>query len=129
MPEAYLFKERRVYPRIDVKLPVSFWVLEDLEEIKSILDRRKREKQRPSLNVSLGGMCLLTGEVLQNGKILSLEISIPDIPTKLKAMADVVWSNESGGGIRFLTMNEDDLDALKTYLEKAASRQSDGQPE
>jgi c-di-GMP-binding flagellar brake protein YcgR len=121
MPKAYLLKERRVYPRISVKVPVVYWLLEDLDEIKSILERKEKEKKRSTLNISLGGMCLLADEPLKDGNILSLEIDVPDAPKKMKAIAEVVWSNETGGGIHFLTMNDEDMNALKDYLDKLSS--------
>ena len=122
MPEAYLLKERRVYPRISLKIPVVFRVLDDQEEIKSVIELRKKEKHGHTMDVSLGGLCIVTDQPLREGSILSLEITIPDLAKALKAMAEVVWSSESGGGIRFLTMDENDMETLKSYLSKASSK-------
>lgn len=122
MPDGYLLKERRVYPRIALKIPVIFRVLDDQEEIKSVIELRKKEKHGHTLDVSLGGLCVVTDQPLQEGSILSLEITIPDVTKTLKAMAEVVWSSETGGGIRFLTMDENDMETLKTYLSKASSK-------
>jgi hypothetical protein len=122
VPEAYLLKERRVYPRISLKIPVVFRVLDDQEEIKSVIELRKKEKHGHTMDVSLGGLCIVTDQPLREGSILSLEITIPDVPKALKAMAEVVWSSESGGGIRFLTMDENDMETLKSYLSKASSK-------
>jgi c-di-GMP-binding flagellar brake protein YcgR len=122
VPEAYLLKERRVYPRISLKIPVVFRVLDDQEEIKSVIELRKKEKHGHTMDVSLGGLCIVTDQPLREGSILSLEITIPDLAKALKAMAEVVWSSESGGGIRFLTMDENDMETLKSYLSKASSK-------
>jgi hypothetical protein len=121
MPEAYLLKERRVHPRIAVKIPVVFRVLDDQEEINDVFEWGKKVKHRHALDVSLGGMFIATDQPLREGNILSLEISIPDTLNELKAMAEVVWSSETGGGIRFLTMNEEDTKSLKAYLAKASN--------
>jgi Tfp pilus assembly protein PilZ len=121
MPEAYLLKERRVHPRIAVKIPVIFRVLDDQEEINNTVEWRKNVKNRHTMDISLGGMFIVADQPLREGNILTLEISIPDTPEKLKAMAEVVWSSETGGGIQFLAMNEDDMKSLKSYLDKASS--------
>jgi c-di-GMP-binding flagellar brake protein YcgR len=122
VPEAYLLKERRVHPRIALKIPVIYRVLDDQEEIKRVLELRKKEKYGHTLDVSLGGLCIVTDQPLREGSILSLEITIPDAPKALKAMAEVVWSSETGGGIRFLTMDENDMETLKTFISKASSK-------
>ncbi len=122
MTEAYLLKERRVHPRISVKIPLDFRIIDNREEIKSVLELRKKEKNGKTLDASLGGLCVVTDYPLYEGTILSLEISIPEPPQKTRAMAEVVWANDSGGGIRFLAMEEKDRDALKTYLTKASSK-------
>jgi len=121
-PEAYLLKERRVHPRISVRIPAVFRVLDDKAEIKSVLDLRKTEKNARTMDVSLGGLCIMSDQPMETGNILRLDISVPEEPKKLKAMAEVVWSNDSGGGIRFLTMDEKDMEILKTYLAKASSK-------
>ncbi len=71
--------------------------------------------------MSLGGLGILTNEPLKPGSILKIEILIPDNPSKLNAMTEVVWSNESGGGVQFLAMKDEDVQALKNYLDKASS--------
>jgi Tfp pilus assembly protein PilZ len=121
MPEAYLLKERRVHPRLAVEIPIIFRVLDDQEEINNTMEWHNYIKHRHTMDVSLGGMFIAVDQPLREGNILNLEISIPDTPDKLKAMAEVVWSSETGGGIRFLIMSEDDMKSLKTYLDKTAS--------
>jgi c-di-GMP-binding flagellar brake protein YcgR len=121
-PDAYLLKERRVYPRISVKIPIVFRVLDDKAEIKSILDLRKKEKHGHTMDVSLGGLCVMSEQPVQTGNVLRLDISIPDTSKSLKAMAEVVWANDTGGGIRFLAMDEADIETLKSYLSKAATK-------
>lgn len=122
MPEAYLQKEKRVDPRISIKIPVIFRVIDDQEEIETLFERKRKEKHTHTLNISLGGMSIVAGEALKDQSILSLDILISGSEKILKAIAEVVWSNEMGGGIRFLTMNEDDIETLKDYLDKAASK-------
>ncbi len=121
MREAYLIKERRVEPRICVKIPITFKVINDTKEIEKLITLKKGKKLHPALNISLGGMCLLTNQRLKDGSVLELEITIPGLAKDIKAAAEVVWSNETGGGIRFMTMEEEDVSFMKTYLSKAST--------
>lgn len=122
MPEAYLQSEKRVDPRFAVRIPIIFRAMDDKDEIKSLLDRDKKEKKAHTLNISLSGMCLVTGKALTVGNVLSLDIMLPGSTRILRAIAEVVWSNETGGGIRFLSMKEGDMQSFKTYLDEVASR-------
>ncbi len=122
MPEAFLLKEKRVHPRITVKIPLVFEVIDDQEEIDSLHNRKKKEVHHPTLNVSLGGMFIMAGQPLKDGNILNLEILIPGSLKKLNLTAEVVWSNEMGGGIQFLTIDKGDMKSLKAYLDKVSSR-------
>jgi Tfp pilus assembly protein PilZ len=74
------------------------------------------------MDVSLGGLCVMSEQPVQTGNVLRLDISIPDTSKSLKAMAEVVWANDTGGGIRFLAMDEADIETLKSYLSKAATK-------
>jgi hypothetical protein len=121
MTEAYLLKERRVHPRISVKVPVDFRILVDPEEINNTYDWRKSIKHRNTMDVSLGGIFIVTDQPLKERNLLSLEITIPETKEKLSAMAEVVWTSESGGGIQFLAMKEEDMKTLTAYLAKASS--------
>ncbi len=122
MPEAFLLKERRVHPRISIKIPLHFRIIDDRDEIKSVLELRKKEKDGRTLDASLGGLCIVTDHPIKEGSILKLEIFVPDEPVKIRGMAEVVWCNESGGGIRFLAMDETDREIMKNYLSKASTR-------
>ncbi len=121
MPEAFLLKEKRVHPRISLKIPLIYRVVDDQEGIDSLQNRKKKEKLHQTLDISLGGMFILAGQALKDGNILSLEILIPGSSKKLNATAEVVWTNEMGGGIRFLTIGEEDMKSFKSFLSKASS--------
>jgi len=122
MPEAYLVKERRIYPRISVKVPISYSVVEGERNIQDALEERRKVKNGHTLDLSLGGLCVLSGEPLLEGWVLELEIAILPLDTSLRATAEVVWANETGGGVRFLKMKEEDMKTLKAYLDKASQR-------
>lgn len=73
------------------------------------------------MDLSLGGMHIFADQVLREGAILNFEISLPGLSETLSAFAEVVWANETEGGLHFLEMKEVDLGALRAYLRKASS--------
>jgi c-di-GMP-binding flagellar brake protein YcgR len=116
MPDANMFLEKRVHPRVSVKIPVKYRVIEDQKEIETVFERKKREQTSQTMDVSLGGLYLVADQVLNVGSILRLDITLPEISHVISAFAEVVWSNETGGGLHFLAMKEEDVDSLKNYL-------------
>lgn len=116
MPEANMFVEKRVHPRLSVKIPVKYRVIEDQKELETVFERKKKEQTTRTMDVSLGGLYIVAEQVLNIGSILRLDISIPEKSALISAFAEVVWSNETGGGLHFLAMKEDDVESLKTYL-------------
>ncbi len=119
MPDANMFMEKRVHPRVSVKIPVKYRVIEDQKEIETVFERKKREQTSQTMDVSLGGLYLVTEQLMNVGSILRLDISIPNQSHMVSAFAEVVWSNETGGGLHFLAMKEEDVDSLKNYLSQS----------
>lgn len=124
MPEAYLYKERRVHPRVSVMIPISYSVMEAEKEIASALEERRMERHGHTLDVSLGGLFIMSEHPLKEGEILDIRITIPGLNNILSATTEVVWSNEKGGGVRFLRMKEEEMKTLKAYLDRATARES-----
>lgn len=118
-PDANMFIEKRVFPRISIKIPVKYRLIEDQKELDSVFERRKREQTTSTMDVSLGGLYIVAEQILKVGSILRLDISVPNRPDLISAFAEVVWSNETGGGLHFLAMREDDVESLKAYLTKS----------
>ncbi len=116
MPEANMFVEKRIHPRVSVKIPVKYRVIEDQKELETVFERKKREQTTRTMDVSLGGLYIVADQVLNIGSILRLDISIPERASLISAFAEVVWANETGGGLHFLAMKEDDAESLKNYL-------------
>ncbi|HVZ81260.1 MAG TPA: PilZ domain-containing protein [bacterium] len=119
MPEANMYVEKRVHPRVSVKIPVKFRVIEDQKEIETVFERRKKEQTTQTMDVSLGGLYIVADQLLNVGSILRLDISVPEKSRLVSAFAEVVWSNETGGGLHFLAMKEEDVEFLKGYLAKS----------
>jgi len=120
MPEANMFVEKRIHPRVSIKIPVKYRVIEDQKELETVFERKKREQTTRTMDVSLGGLYIVADQVLNIGSILRLDISIPERSSLISAFAEVVWANETGGGLHFLAMKEDDAESLKNYLVNVA---------
>ncbi len=118
MPEANMFMEKRIHPRVSVKIPVKYRVIEDQKELETVFERKKKEQTTRTMDVSLGGLYIVADQILNVGSILRLDISLPEKSTLISAFAEVVWANETGGGLHFLAMKEDDVEFLKNYLIK-----------
>jgi c-di-GMP-binding flagellar brake protein YcgR len=116
MPDADMFMEKRVHPRVSIKVPIKYRVIEDQREIATVFERKKKEQTTSTLDVSLGGLYVVADQILNVGSILRLDIVLPDHPGIISAFAEVVWANETGGGLHFLAMKEDDAELLKKYL-------------
>jgi c-di-GMP-binding flagellar brake protein YcgR len=118
MPEANIFIEKRIHPRVSAKIPVKYRVIEDQKEIETVFERRKKEQSTRTMDVSLGGLYIVAEQALNVGSILRLDISVSTNPNLISAFAEVVWANETGGGLHFLAMKEDDVESLKAYLQQ-----------
>ena len=120
MPDADIFLEKRVHPRLSAKIHVKYRLLEDQKEIESVLELRKNEKTTQAADLSQGGMYIVAARPLEMGNILRLEIGLPGRRDPLPAFAEVVWANETGGGLRFVAMKEEDKGFLRAYLNNSS---------
>lgn len=120
MPDAHLSIERRVHPRISIKVPVKYRSEEDRNVLKTIEKWRSSEKNAYTLDLSVGGMNLVLDQTLRIGEILKFDLYLLDGVVMVTVYAEVKWSNPKGTGLRFLMMPEDEQSALKAFLEKSA---------
>ena len=116
MPETDKFIEKRIHPRVPINLPVKYRVIEEQAILTSARDRKSRDQTSYTLNVSLGGLFLVTDQIRDLESILRLEISIPDIHHMITAFSEVVWSNITGAGLHFEAIKEKDLEVLYDFL-------------
>jgi hypothetical protein len=125
MQDANLFIEKRAHPRVPVKIPVKYRLVEDLKGIQSIIEIRKTVTNTESLDLSLGGIYIVAEQKLEPGHILSLDIFLPKKERPLSAFAEVVWSKESGAGLHFMLLKNEDLVALTAFLDDANPAKTD----
>jgi c-di-GMP-binding flagellar brake protein YcgR len=121
MPDANIFVEKRVHPRLSAKISVKYRVIEDQKEIETVFERRKKEQSTRTMDLSLGGLYIVADQPPGVGSILRLDISIPTQTSLISAFAEVIWANETGGGLHFLAMKEDDVESLKSYLQQISN--------
>ena len=116
MLEAKLFVENRMYPRILTKISAGYRVISEQKEIELVLIRRKRETARTK-DISLGGLYILANHGLKVGQVLRLYISLQTNSKIISPIAEVVWTNGKGGGLRFISLRKEEKDLLGEYLD------------
>lgn len=117
MNQAMSHLERRVHPRVGVKMSVLFRLL-DVPEGQANPPERRKERKAHTVNVSLGGLFLVPEDLkLVNGSLLSLDLFLPDKTKALNAMAETVRNDGAGSGLSFLAFQLEDRESLKAYLE------------
>jgi c-di-GMP-binding flagellar brake protein YcgR len=121
MPEANMFVERRAHPRISVKVPVKYRLVQNQKEVASISKWREEEKHGQTLDISLGGMYVVMDQPLAKGDIIKSDITLPNRSNLMGVYAEVVWTNETGTGLHFLMIRDEDIEFLKAYLDQMAS--------
>ncbi len=122
MPEANLFVEKRSNPRVPIKIPVKFRQVEDLTGIQNIIEKQKNDNIAHSGDMSLGGIYIVASERLEIGTILHLDFHLPENTKHLTSFAEVVWSKESGAGLRFIMIKSEDMETLQNFLNGTAPK-------
>ncbi len=71
-------------------------------------------------DVSLGGLKIGAAMAMPNGTRLWLQMSLPDAPIPINAIAEVRWNKPEGGqfahGLKFVSVSKPDLDKVERYL-------------
>ena len=101
---------------MSLNIPIKYRIIEDQKEITSVLERNNKGQTTQTKDVSLDGLYLIADHVPEVGSVLWLDITLPNIPRIISSYAEVVWSNDTGGGLHFEVIKEEDLDILKNYL-------------
>lgn len=121
MPTGHMFLEKRAEPRVPIKIPVKYLVLEDQNEINGAIESGKKGKTAHTIDLSVKGMFIVSQQPLSKGNILRIDFSLNHSATFLRVFAQVVWANDTGGGLKFLSMQDEDIQFLRDYLDKAVS--------
>ena len=119
MTNASIMVDKRVHPRISLKIPVKYHLIEDQEKVMTVREGPGNGTTKQTMDMSLDGLYLVADSIPEVGSVLRLEISLPDRSSVIAAYAEVVWSNGAGGGLHFEVIQEEDLETLKNYLSQA----------
>ncbi len=103
-----------------LKINVGYRLILEQQEIELVLLRRKNDQNARTKDISLGGMYILADHVLKVGYLLRLYISLQEGGKILAPLAEVVWTNGKGSGLRFLSMRHEEKEQLRAYLEKVS---------
>lgn len=93
--------EHRLYPRIDLKLPILYKILTEEPVVASTALHPYLPSR--SDNISVKGVGLVLAERLSKGTILALSIHLAENKQKISAIARVVWSQPTETPHHFLT--------------------------
>jgi len=115
MPKDTLFREKRkVQQRILAKVPIRYWSIRD-EETEILFERNLDVKVSYSMNISLGGVFLVTKEELPVESLVRLHLFLPTVPF-ISTLARVLWTDVQGAGVCFVGMKTKEVESLKEYL-------------
>lgn len=130
MTEGKMFLEKRVHSRLLVKFPISYKILNAKEaEDRNSQERPEDHRAAESWDASLGGMYIISKESLKSGDHLEIKISMPQGEKSLKSLADVVWVDHSGAGLRFVAMKGEDVKTLESFLNGLSQEESVHSPD
>jgi len=68
------------------------------------------------LDIGTGGVFIETTEPIAVGQELSLNFTFPDSQDKIKVNGEIVWRNTKGIGVKFIGINQQQVDEIKTYI-------------
>lgn len=126
-------EHRRRHPRVEAEIPVRVSTIE--------ADRDPwtgqpyfRSSQEVCANLSRGGAFVRTGELLEPGRRVLLEISLPS-GAQVEAIGRVAWTKrhlersgpqlDSGVGIEFLGGASSQLSAIEEFVARRDERRGD----
>ncbi len=93
------------YHRTDLDVPVS------------VKCKGKKQKQAQLVNLSQGGMQIITDAAIDSAAELQVSFALPGSKSSLKAKAEIVWQDQRGNlGVRFLKVPTTQQRALQLWL-------------
>ena len=135
--------EQRQFERITSTLQIKYYIIEKdyadklqvdaaykdttLESL-SKMDRPNTPLQGVTDNISAGGLALVTDQPVSLGTFVVCDITMPNLPRPLRALAEVVRSDSKEGkvidrtistyrsGLKIIAINKDDLKRIENYI-------------
>ena len=117
--------ERRQNHRVSLTLPVRYKIFH-LDQIENEIQEESFRLSAKSLDISLGGIQVVSEDPLFVGDVLELEFDLPQAG-RVRTVAKMAWVKKGSGsdlgktvcGIRFIPVYENDLEKIKVYFQKA----------
>lgn len=118
-----IFKERRKYPRIELKLNAKYKVL-DYDQIFQFTRTH---------NISAEGLCFETAEQLKPGIYTQLEVDLEDCNPPISMVVEIRWIADAAlnkekkhiNGVKIMSMPvKDETRFLKYYCDKIVEKLS-----
>ncbi|MFH1360806.1 MAG: PilZ domain-containing protein [Candidatus Omnitrophota bacterium] len=110
-----VFEERRKFLRLNINVDIKYAVLPSSDNHSG-----------SSRNISAGGICIITHEELLPGDRLKLDISLPDDPSMIQTIGQVVWTktfsiagegkNRYDVGVEFIDISDEERGKIKKYV-------------
>jgi Tfp pilus assembly protein PilZ len=99
-----------------VKLPIHYEILTEKTKEKIVSEGEEILWNAESWDASLGGMYIISDKLLKTTDQLNLKITLPHTDNPLRILAEVVWVDRSGAGLRFISMKAEDIQDLERFL-------------
>jgi c-di-GMP-binding flagellar brake protein YcgR len=105
--------EQRTHPRITTRITI--------------------QSVGPTLNISAGGMCVLTADPLREGLMPEVSFELPDDPTPITCKARIAWCRTSRIdpelfeiGLAFTQISDPDRRRIMQFVETHLTPQNEG---
>jgi c-di-GMP-binding flagellar brake protein YcgR len=135
--------EQRTFERLVATLQIKYYVVDDkyAEQLKTeaaykdTTMEQLMSVQRPSTvlagvteNISMGGLSLVSDVPMAMGTHVVCDITMPNLPRPLRALAEVVRTDSKDGrivdktaqtykvGLKIIAINKDDLTRIENYI-------------
>lgn len=103
-------QNKRRFPRLEASIQTEY----------AILDKTTVVRQGKTKDISIGGLSILTSELLAKGEFLDIKFFLPNDKIPIEAISKVVWSREAGSmfetGIEFVKINFKDQERISVFM-------------
>jgi hypothetical protein len=106
--------ERRQHPRVSA-------------QVKSLLRANSHEVEGETIDLSLGGARIESDLVVQPGKHIVVKLVLPGLQEPIYIdQAQVQWIHDNTFGVRFLEIQQEELDELEQLIDECIALDEGG---
>jgi c-di-GMP-binding flagellar brake protein YcgR len=119
MPEGEIFSEKRVHKRILKIFVITYQIM---SSTSGITEYTEETKIADCLNLSAGGIGLITNENLSAGQLIEIKFVLEGTEKTIITCAEIRWAkldnkiNKCRAGIEFLALKEEDKNLIKKLI-------------